>query len=120
MAIETFKTLWNSSTRDPVFELFIAYIVDKKVSSFGTRWMADGQIECIKQWDYILGPVVSEQYETCLDCLVVNDMVYASDWTSYGNAREYTLRPSLREYLLNCPTDMKNFLDNVKSSYMPF
>ena len=38
-----------------------------------------------------------------IDFLVQNNFVYASEWTGPGNVRQFTLCPSLQEYLFNCP-----------------
>ena len=64
---------------------------------FGDRWMAEGEIENIRQWESknTLDSTLSNNYGSCLEFFVQNELVYASSWTSYGNPREYTLFPSL-------------------------
>lgn len=68
---------------------------------FGDRWMAEGEIENIRQWESknTLDSTLSNNYGSCLEFFVQNELVYASSWTSYGNPREYTLFPSLQELL---------------------
>ena len=69
--------------------------------AFGDRWMAEGEIENIRQWESknTLDSTLSNNYGSCLEFFVQNELVYASSWTSYGNPREYTLFPSLQELL---------------------
>lgn len=51
----------------------------------------------------------------------MKNWVYESDWTQYENAREYTLYPSLQNYLFDNPTKIVNDLKKVKKSYyVPF
>ncbi|MDD4773316.1 MAG: hypothetical protein PHZ09_06885 [Eubacteriales bacterium] len=73
--------------------MFIAYIVEELMTSFGARWMADAQIESIKKWESrnSLDSELSENYGSSLELFVQNNLVYESSWTSYGNPREYTL-----------------------------
>ncbi|MBE5878320.1 MAG: toll/interleukin-1 receptor domain-containing protein, partial [Lachnospiraceae bacterium] len=125
LAVDTFKTIWDSNTLDQSLALFIAYIVDERVCSFGDRWMAEAQIKNIEQWEskYSLYSVLSEEYGSCLEFFIHNNLVYASSWTSYGNPREYSLCNSLQNLLFNCPAEIKEELQRVKSTYtcdLPF
>ena len=52
----------------------------------------------------------------CLEFLVQNNLVYESDWTSYGNPREYSLCPSLQEFLFNCPAEIAEKLQKIKDA----
>ena len=92
---------------------------------FGDRWMAEGEIENIRQWESknTLDSTLSNNYGSCLEFFVQNELVYASSWTSYGNPREYTLFPSLQELLFNCPHKIMEELQKVKDAYhldLPF
>ena len=105
--------------------LFIAYIIDKRMSTFGDRWKADGQIASIKQWESknTLDDTLSKNYGTCLEFLVQNNFVYASEWTGPGNVRQFTLCPSLQEYLFNCPAEIVDELQKLKNAHycdLPF
>lgn len=119
LAVNTFRSIWTSNTLDSTIGLFIAYIVDEKMRSFGDRWMAEGQIKSIEQWEskHILDSTLSSNYGSCLEFFVQNDLVYASSWTSYGNVREYSLCPSLQRYLFNCPAEIIDELLKVKNSH---
>ena len=46
---DMFMKLWNANTLDSITLLFICYIVDERIDSFGDRWMAEGQIKNIQQ-----------------------------------------------------------------------
>lgn len=125
LAVNTFKTIWDSDTIDSTTGLFIAYIVDERMRSFGDRWMADEQIESIKQWEdkNSLDSTLSNNYGSCLEFFVQNDFVYASSWTSHGNTRQYSMCPSLQNYLFNCPTEIVEELQKVKDAHycdLPF
>lgn len=125
LAVNTFKSIWDSNTLDSTIGLFIAYIVDERMRSFGDRWMAEGQVESIKEWEskYILDSELSSNYGSCLEFFVQNDLVYASSWTSYGNTREYSLCPSLQKFLFECPVEIVEELQKVKDAHyfqLPF
>lgn len=125
LAVNTFNALWIADTLDQITGLFIAYIVDERMQSFGARWMADMQVESIKQWEdkNTLDSSLSKSYGSCLEFLIQNNLVYESDWTSYGNPREYSLCPSLQEFLFNCPVEIAEKLQKIKDAYycdLPF
>lgn len=114
LAADTFKELWESDTTDSILVLFVAYIIENKTNCFGARWMAEGEIENIKQWEYknSLESILSNNYGRCLETFIQHDLVYESSWTSYGNPRAYTLCPSLQELLFNCS---ENYIERVNS-----
>lgn len=108
LASETFTSIWKAKRFDSLAKMFFAYIVDEKIELFGNRWMAEAQIQNIKQWEgkYYLDATLSENYGSALQTLIQNRLVYESDWTSYGNPKEYSLYPSIKELLFNCPADI--------------
>lgn len=125
LAVNIFKKIWSDDTLDINIRLFIAYIVEERIRAFGDRWMAEGEIENIRQWESknTLDSTLSNNYGSCLEFFVQNELVYASSWTSYGNPREYTLFPSLQELLFNCPHKIMEELQKVKDAYhldLPF
>lgn len=119
IAADTFKDLWASNTWTPIMGLFVAYIVDEGMYSFGSRWMADAQIEDIKQWESknSLDSMLSNNYGKCLEVFIQNDLVYESNWTSYGNPKEYTLCPSLQKFLLTSPSEFAETLRKIKDAH---
>lgn len=125
VSANTFQSLWVSNALDETMRLFIAYIVDERMSSFGDRWMAMEQIKSIKNWENknTLDSTLSENYGSCLDFLIQNDLVYETEWTSCRNPREYSLCPSLQKFLFNCPNEYIKELRKVKNAYkydLPF
>lgn len=97
--------------------LFFSYVVDRQIFSFGYRWKSEEQKQDISQWetDQLLSSTLSDNYEGCLEFLIQNDFVYESEWTSYGNPRQYTLYPSLQKMFSNCPKLIFNILQNEKA-----
>ena len=116
---DVFGMLWESGKVDTIAKLFVAYIIEEKIETFGDRWMADMQIESIKQWEdkNTLDSELSSNYGSCLGFFIQNGFVYESDWTSYGNPRSYTLQPSLKKYLFECPDELIEELQRVKNEH---
>lgn len=100
---DTFNIMWESGVFDDVRKLFISYIIDERITSFGNRWMAESQIEHIKSWEskHDLDCTLSSNYGSALDIFIEHNLVYESSWTSYGNPREYSLCASLKIYLFS-------------------
>lgn len=124
LAIDKFKKLWHNNNLDNTEKLFVAYIVDERVAKFGDRWEAEKQVQNIMKWENkcnIPGSL-SNNYDRCIEFFVQNNFVYASSWTSYGNVREYTLYPSLKEFLCNnYPHPYDEELESVKGLFeIPF
>jgi hypothetical protein len=125
LGIDTFKKMWKDDNIDDSVKLFVAYIVDEKMKDFGDRWMQNGQIEDIKQWEekYSIESILSSDYGKCLSIFIQNNLVYASEWTGYGNARAYTLCKSLKEFLFTVPNQLGQELQGIKDKYhfeLPF
>lgn len=82
-------------------KLLAVYISDKRILKLGTRWMANSQIESIKMWENErgAGDLLSSSYDKAMQFFIDNKFVYESDWTAYGNPKEYTLCKSLKEFL---------------------
>ena len=99
--------------------------MEEKISSFGDRWMAEGQIENIKKWESknSLDSMLSDNYGGCLEQFKQHHLVYESSWTSYGNPREYTLCPSLQNLLFNHSEEYADDLQRIKDEHysnLPF
>jgi len=122
---DRFKTMWQEKSFDDSGLLFIAYIRDENISSFGDRWMANQQIEDIKKWEakHSLTGTLSTNYEKCLYQFIGNDLVYESSWTSYGNPREFSLHKSIKRFILGNDFPYEDLLDSIKeknSLELPF
>lgn len=100
-SLDIFSTMWKTESFDAASKLFILYIIDRQMTTFGDRWLADGQIIDIKDWEVKnnLDNTLSINYSSCLSTFIDNDLVHASEWTSHGNPREYSLNTSLKNYL---------------------
>lgn len=99
----TFCALWSNNKFDDIDCLFLSYIIEERISSFGDRWKSESQIYHISEWENKndLKSTLSINYGTCLNKFILHNLVNATDWTSYGNPREYTLCSSLKKYLLS-------------------
>ncbi len=117
-ASNSFRQLWESQKFSHEEKLFVAYIVDEKVSTFGARWKAEGEIDQIKQWEskYSLNSILSNNYGAVLETFINYRFVYESDWTKYNNTREYTLYNSLKKMLFTSPEPFADELQRCKSS----
>ena len=102
LSSKRFVELWDSGTFTDEDKLFVAYIIQNRVTTFGARWMEEGQIKSIQQWELnnCLDGSVASTYSAHLNQFIENQFVYESDWTDHGNAREYTLCLSLKNFLL--------------------
>lgn len=111
-----FIKLWEEDGFNEELKLFIAYIVDERIESFGERWKSEGQIEDIKYWEgkNDLYSTLSSNYGTCLSFFINNRFVYESDWTKFGNVREYRIYASLKELLFNQSQPFNDELEKVK------
>ena len=93
-----FIGMWNDGLFNDEDKLFITYIIKNRVTKFGTAWMEEGQVKAIRQWeeDNNIDSSLSSKYSSCLNLFIEKDLVYESDWTKYGNPREYTLCKSIK------------------------
>ena len=125
LSSESFLKAWNARKFDDTILLFITYIIDENVTSFGDRWMEKGQIEHIKSWEdkNELNNTLSNNYASCLNFFVNNKYVYESDWTSNGNPREYALCNSLKRLLFETDFKKDGIFEIIKKNYefqLPF
>ena len=122
---DTFETLWLSGKFYDAEKLFISYIIDEQITTFGDRWMTECQIQDIKSWEskYNLDDFLSETYVSCLSVFIENHLVHESSWTSYGNPREHSLHESLKRYLFGPSFPHTAELEKAKQNHtfeLPF
>lgn len=116
---QAFLRLWAAGKCTDEIKLFLSYIIEERIVNFGDRWMAETQIKDIKQWERknSLQNNLSTNYGSCLQFFIENKLVYASDFTSQGNARTYKLHKTLMEYLLNEKIHFADELKLIKEKY---
>lgn len=115
-----FLRLWHTDEFDDMLKLFVAYIVDERVSSLGNRWQARNQVEYISEWEnkLSLDDTLSKNYDTCLNFFIQNGLVYECDWTSYGNPKEYRLYSSVIKLLFTTFKDKIELIQVKKEHIM--
>ena len=120
LAVDTFKRIWDSKSLDASIKMFVAYIVDNKINTFGARWKEERQMESIVQWEkeHLFDHILSENYHNCLELFILNNLVYESDWTDHGNPKEYSLYSSLQNFLFNCPSELQEQLQKIKGKHL--
>ena len=98
---------------------------DENMLSFGDRWLAEAQVQDIKQWEQknSLYSDLSANYGSVLQYFINEKYVYPSSYTSFGNPREYTIHKSLKEFIFNEDFPYIDDLSLVKENYkceLPF
>ncbi len=125
LSSKRFVELWDAGAFTDEDKLFVAYIIQNRVTTFGARWMEKGQAESIHQWELnnCLDGSVASTYSAHLNQFVEYRFVYESDWTDHGNAREYTLCSSLKTLLLGADFPYVSELEAVMEAHkdtLPF
>lgn len=120
LSSKNFIELWKLGGFKDKDKLFIAYIIQNKIIKFGANWKAQGQQEDICQWEENNGfdKALSNSYVSCLNNFAENNFIYESDWTEYGNVKEYMLCASLKDVLLNGKFPFSNELNDIIKAHM--
>lgn len=118
-----FINLWQRNVFSDEMKLFLMYIIENKISKLGDRWKAAFEINSLSEWvnNNSIPVSVANNYGIYLNLLITNNLVYESEWTSYGNPREYTLYNSLQEFLFSESFPYYSELQELKTiSAIPF
>ena len=118
-----FINLWQRNVFSNEMKLFLLYIIKNKILKLGDRWKADFEINSLSEWvnNNSMPVSVANNYGVYLNALITNNLVYESEWTSYGNPREYTLYNSLQEFLFSESFPYYSELQELKTiSAIPF
>lgn len=115
-SVDTFKELWDFDQLDYEVKLFCAYITDEKITKFKWERSCDEQVKDIVEWERkeTLFPRLSNKYKSCLRFFISNNLVYESNQDFDGKISEYSLCETIKQYLCNCPVDIKTTLNNLK------
>lgn len=119
LSVNEFHNIWKEMPS--CAKLLAKYISDEKVDSLGSRWKVNGQVESIKQWEYEndVGACLSTVYEDALNYFVEHKFVYASEWTSYGNPRKYSVCNSLKAFLWDGMKTYTTEINELMTQYLP-
>lgn len=118
-----FINLWQRNVFSNDMKLFLLYIIENRISKLGDRWKADNDINSLSEWvnNNSIPVSVANNYAAYLNSLITNNLIYVSEWTSYGNPRECTLYNSLQEYLFSVNFPYNSELQELKNiSRIPF
>lgn len=118
LAVDTFEDLWRKGALNLPVELLFLYIIEEKIDFLGDAWMKRQQITHIQEWESknTLNEILSSHYDDCLSFFIEKKFVSANARTSHGNVKEWTLVPSLKSFLLDCPRWFKEELQKVKDN----
>ena len=107
----TIREMWDELP--DIEKLLIIYSTETNNRSLGDRWLAESEIESIKRWQQKSGldNALSDGYSEALHTLVNRDVLYPTDWTSYGNVKEYSFHKSAWNYINSgCLNDVKEYV----------
>lgn len=93
--------------------MIIHYAADTAQFKLGVGWKAEGELTRIRNWENLndLGDTLSKQYDTAIQMLDMRNLTTVSETTSHGNPREVMLVESMKEMLLDLPS---NFYDKCE------
>lgn len=116
----TIRGMWDRFS--PAEQLLIAYSKDTNSRSLGDRWKAQGEIEAIQHWqrENGLDEELSSGYGDALYSLIENEVLYPTDWTSYGNAREYSYHKSAWDFIRSGSLDNEIKIAKTKHLNLQF
>ncbi len=118
-----FISLWERNIFSDEFKLFLLYIIENKISKLGDRWKANYEINSLTVWvnENSFPLSIAKKYGEYLNVLIINKLVYESEWTSYGNPREYTIYDSLQVLLFDKKFPFYSELQELKKKIeIPF
>ncbi len=98
--------------------LLIAFMYDTATITLGDRWMADGTINNIIAWQTSndVNDKLSRNYNVALRILNAKGILEPSNFTSYGNVKEFTLKSPYSEQILKISNQSQEVLNNTKKA----
>jgi hypothetical protein len=120
---DTFLNLWELEIFSDLIKLFISFVIEKRVISYTiiespNVFERPIIIDSIHEWETENGlgdNILLSNYETCVYTLSRYELVYESDVYPWG--KEYTLYPSLAEYLFSPQFPYAEELNVIKNKY---
>ncbi|MBU8877961.1 hypothetical protein BGM26_03005 [Bacillus sp. FJAT-29790] len=105
--------------------LLLGYILDTGNRNFGSRWMADETKKMIQNWNErcSLSNDILPNYEGVIANLVERGLLEATEYTSHGNVRLFTMPIAIFDQLRDLPVGIKYEINNVVESFyleLPF
>lgn len=98
--------------------VLLFYILQTANRFLGARWMADGTIEQIKDWEskQFMTASLSSNYELVLANMDERGLIQETEYTSYGNPRLYAMPMHIFRDLRNLRNDLKEKIQKVAES----
>lgn len=121
LASEKLESLWRENFFTENLKVLFAYVIENKKIKFGDRWLIDGEESSFSEWKE--SNLIDEDfchYPELLSFLQENSLVFESDWTSYGNPKEFTLYNSLINLLFSSDFKYKEEIFNAKNKNCAF
>lgn len=121
LASEKFESLWRENFITENLKVLFAYVIENKKRKFGDRYVIDIEEKLFSDWK--VSNIIDEDfcyYPELLNFLKENSLVYESDWTYYGNPKEFTLYNSLINLLFSSDFKYKEEIFNVKNRNCAF
>lgn len=117
LSSDIFEDMWYNDELNVSLKLFTAYLIDESVTELTNKAQNDPQLQDIISWENKnnLKPIVSANYQKCLNVFVNNNIIYESDWTIYGVPRKYTLNNSFLQHILSNDFPHRHELQKLKT-----
>lgn len=99
--------------------LLINYMVDLGKPTLGDRWMAEEEVQNIRNWEEVngLNNHLSKNYDTALNKLKLRKFLNIYSETSHGNPREFILIETISNHLLELPDAIHLVLAKTKEKH---
>ncbi|WP_144560366.1 DUF4062 domain-containing protein [Shouchella miscanthi] len=100
-------------------QLFLIFVVEDEIRMFGARWMADETVLAIQKWEdkNNLENYLSERYEAALSKIVQREIIDIEEFTDHGNARLYSMSPTVYKKLKKIIFDNQQAVSSIKSMF---
>lgn len=115
LASEKLESLWRENFFTENLKVLFAYVIENKKIKFGDRWLIDSEEEAFSNWKE--NNLIDKEfchYSELISFLKENSLVFESDWTSYGNPREFSLYNSLINLLFSSNFKYRDEIFNAK------
>ncbi|MCT4671700.1 MAG: hypothetical protein N4A37_00410, partial [Prolixibacteraceae bacterium] len=113
--VENFRTAILQNQLEDEQMLLIYYMKSTSKYALGERSRLEDELRDIKEWQKIhsYNDCLYNNYSSCLRNLKMRNFLKETDFTSYGNPKEFTLVDELQPFLLNMPYDLMSKINEA-------